>query len=114
MAKDKAPAAAGEAAAPAAKSYKGTLAAKAADAAANVLAVLTVKGRGKDAADTTYNVLATDEAVIAKIKELLALGGNVVIKGVASDDGKSITASEAKAQEVKAPAAAGEHRSKNK
>lgn len=92
-----------------AKVYKGALAAKPADAAANVLAVLTVKGRGKDAADTTYSVIATDEAVKTKITDLLAKGGDVAIKGLLSEDGKSITASDAVVAPVKATA--GHHNS---
>ncbi len=84
--------------APKAKTYKGTLAAKPADAAADVVAVLTVKGKEKE---TVYNVTAADQAVAAKITELLAKGGDIAIKGIASEDGKSIAAAAAAVAPVK-------------
>jgi hypothetical protein len=83
---------------PKSRNYRGTLAAKPADAAADVLAVLTVKSKGKE---TTYNVVATDQAAIDKIKDLLAKGGEVAVKGMVSEDGKSITASDAAVAPVK-------------
>lgn len=84
-----------------AKSFKGTLAAKPAEAAADVVAVLTVKGKGQDAKETVYNVVAADKAVTDKITELLAKGGDIVVKGVVSEDGKSITAKDAAVAPVK-------------
>jgi hypothetical protein len=85
--------------APKAKHYRGMLAAKPADAAANVLATLTVKGR--EDKEVVYSVLATDELVVGKIAELLAKGEKVSITGELSADGKSITASEAVAAPAK-------------
>lgn len=84
-----------------ARSFKGTLAAKPAEAAADVVAVLTVKGKGQDAKETAYNVVAADKAVTDKITELLAKGGDIVIKGIVSEDGKSITAKDAAVAPVK-------------
>jgi hypothetical protein len=82
------------------KTLKGVLSAKPADAAANIAAVLTVKAKGGN--ETAYNVIAKDEAVAGKITALLAGAGNVVIKGVVSEDGKSVTASDAMTPPVKA------------
>jgi hypothetical protein len=73
--------------APKAPTFKGVVSEKGADAAADVIAVLATKVEG---ADKTLNLLAKDDAVTAKIKDLAAKKANVTVKGSLTADGTGI------------------------
>ena len=105
MAQNVAPAAKPAAADKVRTEWHGVLAAPAADAAADVVAVLTVKHP-----DSKSFALKTADATLAgKIKELAAKSAMVVVKGELSADGKSIAVTkvnEAPAKHADKPAKA--------
>jgi hypothetical protein len=81
----------GEKAAKAAKATKGVLSAKAADAAADVVAVLTAKIKGEE---KKLNVITKDAALIEKIKPLVEKGATVSVTGALTADGTGIEATD--------------------
>jgi hypothetical protein len=72
---------------------RGTLSAAPAGADAKVLGVLKVKVEG---VEKSLNVLPANDTVAATIKDLVAKGAKVTVKGEKSADGNSITVSEIK------------------
>jgi hypothetical protein len=74
--------------------YKGIVGAKAADAPADVLAVLktTVKKDGGGQEEKTYNLLATDASVADQIKLLANKGAEAAVTGTLTVDGTGINA----------------------
>jgi hypothetical protein len=90
---------------PAAKSFKGIVSAKAADAAADVVAVLTTK---KGDVEKKLNLLTADATLKTKIEELAAKSAKVTVKGELTADGNGINATDISETVAKPPKAGGE------
>jgi hypothetical protein len=83
------------------RGFMGKLAEKPADAAAGVVAALTVTRQDKE---TVFSVIASDEALVKKIADLQSKGVKVVVKGELTADGKGINAVSAEEIVARPPA----------